>query len=114
MAKLTFTPVEKKILEINGEEYEVRVTDIEVIEMIAEFEDLAKALEKKRTSLKPREISNTYKTVTRSIDKMLGDGALEKIMGTSSLPTAKIVEVFQKVSDEIVMIYEADARKLYE
>ena len=116
---LTIAPLEKKTIEINGSAYEIQVTDLEVIEMIVEFEAAVREIEKKlghkKAGMKDaKDAADSYRSIMRGVDRMLGEGALEKIMGTASLPIAKIMEVFEAVSSGISRIYEADIRKLYE
>ena len=125
MAGLTFAPVKKKTLKVNGHAFEVRVTDLEIIDMIVQYEAAMRGLAKK---LDPGEgagdgghgmedargVLDSYNSVIEGIDRMLGEGALEKIMGTTALPIAKIIEVFEGVSSEITKIYEADIKGRYE
>ena len=121
MAKLTFVPVERKTLEINGEMYEVLASEVEIAEMISEFDSAMKRMGKKwldkKLDAKPgeiKEISGFLKMPAVAIAKMLGEGALSKIMGTASVPFAKAVEIFESVSTAIIEIYGADYGKFYE
>ena len=121
MVKLNFAPVEKKTLEINGEIYEVLMTEVEIAEMVGEFETAMQRTGKKwldkKLEAKPGEIKGAcefLKMPAISIDKMLGEGALAKIMGTASVPFAKATEIFENVSTAIIEIYGADYKKLYE
>ena len=121
MEGLTIAPLEKKTIEINGSVYEIQVTDLEVIEMIIDFDaklkDIIKKADSKKGELNFKDAKDAvgfYKACARGVDRMLGEGALEKIMGTASLPTAKIVEVFEAVSGGISRVYETDIRKIYE
>ena len=120
MAALTIAPPEKKTIEINGHMFEVRVTDLEVVDMIVDFEAGLRAVEKKLGRGKgaqdmrdAKEAADFYRSSMRGIDRMLGEGALEKIMGTASLPIAKAIEVFEAVAGGISGIYEADIKELY-
>ena len=121
MTKLSFAPVERKKLEVNGEIYEVLVTEVEIVEMVGEFETTMQRTGKKwmnkKLETKPGEIKDAcefLKMPTMAIDRMLGEGALRKIMGTTSVPFAKATEIFENVSTAIIGIYEADYKKLYE
>ena len=121
MASLTFAPVKRKTLEINGEVYEVLVTEVEIAEMVGEFETSMQRVGKKwldkKLEAKPGELKEAcgfLKIPAVAIDRMLGEGALAKIMGTASVPFAKTVEIFENVSTAIIGIYEADYNKMYE
>ena len=121
MAKLSFAPVERKKLEVNGEIYEVLVTEVEIAEMVGEFETAMQRAGKKwmnkKLEAKPGEIKEAcefLKMPAMAIDRMLGEGALGKIMGAASVPFNKTVEIFETVSTAIIGIYEADLKKLYE
>ena len=112
MGAITIEPFKRKALEINGEAYELLATDIEILEMMAEFEASHKALAKKNPA--PGEVAEGYAKVARGFDRMLGESALAKIMGTDRLPGHKLVEAFQKVSQEALRLYEEDVRRAYE
>ena len=123
MTKLTFAPIQKKTLEINGEVFEVQVNEVEIAEMVSEFEKAMQRMGKKwpekakKTEVKPGDVDDaceSLKIPALGIEKMLGTGALEKIMGTASVPFAKATEIFEKVSTAIFQIYEEDYKKPYE
>ena len=118
---MTFAPVKRKTLEINGDVYEVLPSELEIAEMVSEFEKELQRMGKKYANKKPgagqgelKDVCDIFKMPVVGVEKMLGEGALAKIMGGASVPFAKATEVFERVSSAVLAMYEADNKKLYE
>jgi len=117
MKSLTFQVQERKTLEVNGEIYTVLKNDTEIIKEAA-------AVEKKLRRIQAHQGDPTDKTtedsiavidfLATSVDRMLGEGACEKITGGKTPSIAEGTRLYRLLTEAIMEIYAEDVKTEYE
>lgn len=110
----TFAP---KTLEVNGAEYPICASDIEIIVNQMHLMDEYEAITNSASGFSPstaegrERLSNFLLYANAFIDRMLGEGAFKKISAGMPVGLAQTMRITNAIANEIIALYQSDIEK---
>lgn len=135
MSGLTFEKYRPKRLRVNDRDYEILATDAELVAMMAGYAAAGASMERARAAAEALagapaggaegeaaaaavlagagEYAAHCAGMAADIDRILGAGALKKIMGTDRLPGAALAGAFRQIAEAALAQYDDAMNERY-
>jgi len=141
MKKITFELPKQRQVEINGQVFDIRKTDRDILKKAAEYQSKAAAIMSAAKSATPEteaageaksldaavnagtkppqitgfdEVVEFVESIIASIDEILGKGAVGKIMKGAPIDIASAIRLMTLISEAVVEEYNQDMADKYE
>ncbi|MDY4007491.1 MAG: hypothetical protein SOY94_01330 [Candidatus Limiplasma sp.] len=109
MRKITLEPVSCPKLEINGNVFELKMSDIDIMTMADEMR--AKYAELAQQKASSTDVLNAAKEVAGCIDKVLGKGAVQKICKGKPVSIATAMKWLTQIAEAAMEEYASELER---
>lgn len=110
MAELNFD-IKSKFLKINGKEYEIKCSDLDIADRAAELQKEFKEHEKDYDATSPEGMEKTVEYIHKTrdlIDLMLGEGAMQEITEGKPVGVAYSLYMLKSISEGVAQAFNEE------